>query len=65
MKIVNNSVEYIAQNHNTEAHIEYCARVCYASLNNKKIILKLVINFVKVYLDMDIKVCFVMQVYIL
>ena len=36
MKIVNNSVEYIAQNNNTEAHIEYCARVCYASLNNKK-----------------------------
>lgn len=36
MKIVNNSVEYIAQNHNAEAHIEYCARVCYASLNNKK-----------------------------
>lgn len=36
MKIISNSVKYIPQNSNPYSHIEYCARVCYASLDKMK-----------------------------
>lgn len=47
MKIITNSVEYIPQNSNPYNHIEYCARVCYNSLDRIKNDTQSNINFCK------------------